>query len=105
MRFAATILLALLVPQLVSAQETRGNISGTVTDSQAGIVPGASVTVANTGTGSISRLETNANGYYEAPLLLPGNYSITIEQPGFKKNAAFGRDPRIGRATADQHTT
>ena len=85
MRFAATVLLALLVPQLVSAQETRGNISGTVTDSQAGIVPGASVTVTNTGTGSISRLETNANGYYEAPLLLPGNYSITIEQPGFKK--------------------
>jgi len=75
---------------LVSAQDTRGNISGTVTDSQGAAVSGATVTVANTGTGTSTRLTTNSSGYYEAPLLLPGSYSVTVENSGFKKSIRSG---------------
>ncbi|MGH9658011.1 MAG: carboxypeptidase-like regulatory domain-containing protein, partial [Bryobacteraceae bacterium] len=75
---------------LLDAQDTRGNISGTVTDPQAAVISAAAVTVANTGTGVTVRLSTNASGYYEAPLLLPGSYSITVESPGFKKSVRSG---------------
>jgi hypothetical protein len=67
------------------AQDTRGMISGTVTDPQKAYVAGASVTVTNTGTNVSTPLTTNANGYYEAPLLPPGEYQVTVEAPGFKK--------------------
>ena len=86
MRYLVCIVVLAVNAFLASAQDTRGNISGTVTDSQGAAVPGATVTVANTGTGTSTRLTTNASGYYEAPLLLPGAYSVTVEASGFKKS-------------------
>ncbi|MBI3209950.1 MAG: carboxypeptidase regulatory-like domain-containing protein [Candidatus Solibacter usitatus] len=80
----------LLATSLISAQDTRGTISGTVADSQSAVIAAASVQVANTGTGSITRLTTNHSGYYEAPLLLPGTYTVTVEAPGFKKSVRSG---------------
>jgi hypothetical protein len=77
-------LLAVLLPLAALAQETRGNISGTVRDPQ-GVVPGASVTVTNVDTNVSQHLVTNASGYYEAPLLNPGNYAVTVEMTGFRK--------------------
>src|SRR6266478_7538380 len=56
-----------------------------VTDSQAASVPAATVVVTNTETNISSRLVTNNGGYYEAQLLLPGRYQVTVESPGFKK--------------------
>jgi hypothetical protein len=77
--------LLLVLPWTAAAQDTRGIISGAVTDPQGASVAAASVTVTNTGTGTVTKLATNENGYYEAPLLLPGTYSITVEATGFKK--------------------
>lgn len=88
-RFAIA-LFCLWLPVAGLAQDTRGNISGTVTDAQAATISGASVTVLNTGTGMPARLTTNASGYYEAPLLLPGNYSVTVEMEGFKRMVRSG---------------
>ncbi|MBM3738011.1 MAG: carboxypeptidase regulatory-like domain-containing protein [Acidobacteria bacterium] len=82
--------LLLFAPLWLSAQDTRGNISGTVTDPQGAVVAGAAVVVANTGTGLLARLVTNNSGYYEAPLLLPGTYSVTAEMAGFKKLVRSG---------------
>ena len=82
--YALAVILSALVGNL-PAQDTRGMISGTVTDPQGAQVVGASVTVTNTGTNVSTSLTTNASGYYEAPLLLPGQYQVTVEAPGFKK--------------------
>jgi len=82
--------LCLLGPCLLSAQDTRGSIFGTVTDPQNAAIAEAAVVVTNTGTGTSARLTTNATGYYEAPLLLPGSYSITVEAAGFKKQLRSG---------------
>ncbi len=79
-----TALFALMVWSS-QAQDTRGMISGTVTDPGGAIVPGATVTVTNTGTNVSTPLTTNASGYYEAPLLPGGQYQVTVEAPGFKK--------------------
>ena len=68
--------LAVLLPLGIAAQETRGNISGTVRDGE-GVVPGAAVTITNVDTKVSQALVSNASGYFEAPLLNPGNYTVT----------------------------
>jgi len=80
-----TLFVLALLPAVLLAQDTRGIISGSVTDPQGASVAGASVTVTNTGTSTVTKLTTNPSGYYEAPLLLPGIYSVTVESTGFKK--------------------
>lgn len=82
--------LLVLLSCVSSAQDTRGSISGTITDSQAAIVTGAVVTVTNTDNGTAVQLTSNRSGYYEAPLLLPGSYSVTAEMAGFKKTVRTG---------------
>ncbi|MGE5568492.1 MAG: TonB-dependent receptor domain-containing protein [Rhodospirillales bacterium] len=96
MRLFTFAYLVVFVPWLAFAQDTRGNISGTVTDAQGAVIAGATVVVTNTGTGTSVRLTTNANGYYEAPLLLPGAYSISAEYPGFKRLVRSGVTLAIG---------
>jgi hypothetical protein len=81
---------------MLIAQETRGSITGTVTDAQGAIVSGATVVVTNIGTATAARLTTNASGYYEAPLLLPGSYSISVEFAGFKKAVRDGVTLALG---------
>ena len=75
--------LAMLLPLAAAAQETRGNISGTVRDAQ-GVIPGASVKITNVDTNISQSLVTNESGYFEAPLLNPGNYAVTVQAQGFK---------------------
>ncbi len=72
------------------AQETRGTILGTVRDAASAVVPGATVEVTNTDTNTATRLTTNDRGYFEAPYLLPGAYSITVSASGFKKYLQSG---------------
>jgi len=86
----------LLLPSLSWSQDTRGTITGTVTDSQQAVVGGAGVTVTNIGTNTTTRLTTNSSGYYEAPLLLPGNYSVTVQMSGFKRYVRSGITLAIG---------
>jgi hypothetical protein len=76
-------LLGILLPCAVTAQETRGNISGTVRDEH-GVVPGASVKITNVDTNVSQNLVTNDSGYFEAPLLNPGSYEVTVQMTGFK---------------------
>ncbi len=90
MRYPATILAWVVMARYGFAQDTRGNISGTITDSQSALIPGASVLISNTGTGTTTRLVSNASGYYEAPLLLPGSYAVSVESNGFKKAVRTG---------------
>ncbi len=84
------LILALAAVATAVAQETRGSITGRVTDAQGGLIPGASVTVTNTETNAISRTTTNETGYFEVNLLLPGLYSVAAEAPGFKKTLRSG---------------
>ena len=76
-------ILGILLPCAAAAQETRGNISGTVRDEQ-GVVPGASVKITNVETQVSQNLLTNDSGYFEAPLLNAGRYEVTVQMTGFK---------------------
>ena len=69
----------LLVASLSFAQTlTTGEISGLVTDQSGAIVNKAAVTVINKDTGTQRDTKTNTDGYYRAPLLLPGRYTVTV---------------------------
>lgn len=82
-RLWALFSLLLLAALPIEAQETRGNINGTVQDSS-GVVPGASVRITNVDTNQTQQLLTNSSGYFEAPLLAAGNYRVSVELQGFK---------------------
>src|SRR5258708_20238772 len=82
------ILLWLASP--ASEKETRSVILGRVVDPQNASVAGATVVVTNTDTNTVMTLTTNDTGYYEANLLLPGNYRVMAEMSGFKKSIRAG---------------
>ena len=71
-------------------QAERGVILGTVQDSTAAVIPGASVAVINEGTGSTRNLVTNAEGQYTANLLPNGQYTVEAESAGFSKSVITG---------------
>ncbi len=66
-------------------EETAATVTGQVTDSTGAIIPNAVVVITNTSTGVERRLETNSDGFYSATTLTPGEYTITVEQPNFKR--------------------
>src|SRR5688572_20478101 len=72
-------------PFYLEAQQGRGTISGTVTDSSGGAVPGATVTITNTRTNAVFTTLTSEVGSYTAPGLAVGEYIVSAELQGFKK--------------------
>jgi hypothetical protein len=68
------------------AQVTTGSILGTVRDASGAVVPGATVTVTDTGKGTTSTKQTDTEGNYSVPYLLPGTYDISVEMKGFKRD-------------------
>jgi hypothetical protein len=82
---ALFVVLCLLTAGSVWSQDTRGTISGRVTDPSGAMIGGAQVTVINPAMGTKATLTTNSEGIYRAPLLSPGKYLIEVTAPGFKK--------------------
>ena len=81
---------ALLLSVGAGAQEFRGTISGTVTDSSGAIIKDAQVTVTEINTGTINRTKTDSAGQYVVPFLQPGTYQIVVEMTSFKKDVRNG---------------
>lgn len=85
---------------VLTGQETRSTIRGRVVDQQSAGVPGATVTITRLETKTTLTATTNNSGNYEAPLLLPGQYVVSVESPGFKKAIHTAIELRSG-ATVD----
>ncbi|MBZ5571685.1 MAG: carboxypeptidase regulatory-like domain-containing protein [Acidobacteriia bacterium] len=79
-----SILAMVLSGSCILAQTFQGRILGRVTDSSGAVIPNATVTIENTGTGLKRVLQTNSSGDYFAPNLNPGIYSVNVEAPNFK---------------------
>ena len=60
------------------------SLSGTVTDSGGGVIPGATVVVKNDATGVSYEAVTSESGAFNVPALDPGTYSATVSLAGFK---------------------
>ncbi len=74
LRLAAALLTVLFVLSQapLRAQESRGKITGTVTDPNKAAVPGASVRITDPTRGTGVSLTTNDEGFFQATYLLPG---------------------------------
>ena len=70
----ATLIVA---PLGTNAQVDQGRIAGTVTDSNGGLVPGASIVVKNDKTGEERTATTNEVGYFMISSLRPSTYTVT----------------------------
>jgi carboxypeptidase family protein len=82
-------LLAIVVPPLFG-QEFRGSIGGTVTDPTGGVLPGARIKVTNEGSGTVVEAQTNAEGRYVVPFLIPATYTVEVSAEGFKATSQKG---------------
>jgi hypothetical protein len=74
--------------QTIQAQTQNGTITGTVNDPAGAVVPGAKVTLISKGTGLVLTTTSGSNGSYTFQQLVPGTYTITVEQQGFQKATA-----------------
>jgi outer membrane receptor protein involved in Fe transport len=75
---------ALIGSGTLFAQGTTGTITGVVTDPTGAVIPGAAVTITSQGTGVDFHLTTNGAGIYSMTSLLPGTYTVSVAQKGFK---------------------
>ncbi len=97
-------LLALAVfagPAALNAQTAVvGAIAGTVSDPTGAVIAGAAITITNNSTNAETKLTSNGRGYFQAPLLEPGTYSVTISAPNFATYHANEVDVFVGQTTS-----
>src|SRR5215510_5126788 len=97
--FAAFILTLLIFPAIVAqTQSTTGTIQGTVVDANGAVVPGANVEIKNLETNFTRTLTTGEDGRFVAPLLQPGNYSVTVSKQGFATTVLESTVLTVGQA-------
>jgi hypothetical protein len=89
MKRTLLILLAaavLLGPSAAFAQIGQtATLTGTVTDSSGGVLPGVTVTVSGEALiGGVRTAVTDENGVYRFPSLPPGTYTVKVELSGFR---------------------
>ena len=78
-------ILSVMAPVMLAQSTTQGAIGGTVFDQTGAVVANAKVTIHNDGTNAEQTLISDASGYFKAPLLEPGTYTVTIASPGFSE--------------------
>lgn len=79
----AALLLVFLTGIPVAGQYTTASLGGTVEDPAGAVVPDATVTVQNEGTGLTKTIATQPNGEFLFPALPVGNYKLTVTKQGF----------------------
>src|SRR5215472_7700810 len=97
-RFGPTLLLGLLMAGLATAQILTGMIEGTVTDTTGAVVAGATVTAVDTATSHAYKATTGSGGDYRIGNLPNGQYNVTIEAKGFKREVVSNVQVNVSQA-------
>lgn len=84
------LLLTLSLTASLHAQTSLGQIAGNVVDSTGGAIPGATITITNTGTQAVRTLDSDGSGFYTATNLPIGNYTVGISKTGFRGETRTG---------------
>lgn len=82
-QWALGCLVSLLLSVPLLAQTVAGTMNGTVTDTSGGAVPGVTVTIRNVETGLERVVVTDSAGFFNAPFLPVGRYSVHAQLEGF----------------------
>ena len=77
--------LGIFLSGLVIAQVETARIIGHIKDQSGAVIPGATITITNTGTQISHVTKAQPDGSYESIPLQVGSYRIAVEQAGFKR--------------------
>jgi len=83
---AFVVSLALVLPQsrLAQAQTSTGTISGVITDASGGVVVNAAVKATNEATGRTWSAASSSSGEFQLQNLPSGSYAVEVSAPGFQ---------------------
>ncbi len=84
-------------PVPLAAQGTTSRVTGIVSDSSGGVIPGATVTLTNEGTNVSFTTVTTDAGAYTFEAVQVGTYTVKVELQGFKTFVSSGNVVAIGQ--------
>ncbi len=90
----------LVFATIAFAQRDMGTITGTITDSQGGVVPNAKIAITEVATGQKYDVTSGSDGVFIRPALKPGTYTVAAEAKGFRRveqqNVVLTGGDRVG---------
>jgi len=81
---AVVMLLGAVLSTHSFAQTSNATLGGTVSDAAGALIPGVTITAANTGTGIVTTVLSNEAGAYQFASLQTGVYKVSAELTGFR---------------------
>jgi hypothetical protein len=93
--FALTLVLLVLFAPQANAQTT-AQLTGSVQDSTGAVIPGAQVTLTDEATGLMRDVETNKQGLFAFPSLVPGTYTVKVSAKSFEPKEITGIELHAG---------
>lgn len=98
--FVLGLILVVSSTLLVQGQSTYGSVSGMVTDPSGLAIPGAQVTLTNTGTAEKRTQASGSDGLFTFVNLFQGQYRVDVSKDGFKH---FVRSGVVVQVNQDTH--
>ena len=80
----------LLLSGTLSRAQTTAQLTGTVQDNSGSVIPGAKVTMTDEATGVMRVVETNGQGLYAFPALVPASYTLKVDAKAFQVKEITG---------------
>jgi hypothetical protein len=96
----AAMLCCLLTGRMLAQSSTQGAIGGTVFDTTGAVLSDATVTIHNDGTNAEISLTTDSSGYFKAPLVEPGTYTVSVSAKGFSGYRAKNVIIQVGQLSS-----
>ncbi len=97
-------LIAICSAAAVAQNTTSGAITGTVFDQTNAAIPGAKIVIHNNGNNADLTLTSSGSGFFKAPDLAPGSYTVSITAPGFEQVRSNNVTVEVNLSTEfDQH--
>jgi Carboxypeptidase regulatory-like domain len=88
----------------LQAQETSGDLVGTVKDTSGAVIVKAEVVVTNEDTNVATTIQTGSSGQYHAANLLPGKYDIAVTGSGFQPYTLRGVSIELNKTSTSDIT-
>ncbi len=90
----------LLVSAPLTHAQTTAQLTGIVQDNSSAVIPGAQVTLTDQATGITRVVQTNRQGLYAFPALVPGTYTVKVEAKSFQSKEVTGIELHAGDVRA-----
>jgi Carboxypeptidase regulatory-like domain/TonB dependent receptor len=100
---ALGFIVSALLPLAMRAQLTVGHVTGTITDESGSVIPGADVTLTNTGTNISQRTVSTSTGSYTFEQVDPGTYALRVEAKGFSAAITNSIDVHVQQTVSQNY--